>query len=127
MNNDCLFNCIIYYKINTTIKCLLICKQFSNLNTKYFWLLKNKMDFPNNKQFYYYYDNYKLYYGLDKLKIKFSLKISLYEIYIKNNLSLSNKKFQSISTEIGHPVRDEPTEYVIFLGPIIEFKSTFFV
>ena len=83
MNNDCLFSSIIYYKINIAIKCLLICKQFNNLNTEYFWLLKNKIEFPNNKQINYYYDNYKLYYGLDKLKIKLSLKLSLYELYDK--------------------------------------------
>ena len=47
MNNDCLFSCIIYYKINTAIKCLLICKQFGNLNTEYFWLVRNKIKFYN--------------------------------------------------------------------------------
>src|ERR1700739_1010851 len=101
MNNDCLFSCIIYSKINTAIKCLLICKQFNNLNTKYFWLLKNKMDFPNDKQIYYYYHNYKLYYRLSKLKIKFSIQMSLYEIYLKNNFIIYLKNFQSLPSEIG--------------------------
>ena len=89
MNSDCLFGSVIYCKINSAIKCLLICKQFSNLNTEYFWLLKNKIDFPNNKQLNYYYDNYKLYYGLNKLKIKLSLKLSLYELYTKNEFTLT--------------------------------------
>src|ERR1700741_4566799 len=109
MNNDCLLNCVIYYKKNVTIKCLLICKQSNNLNTEYFWLLRNKIEFYDNKQInnnYYY--NYKLYCQLNKLKIKLLLKLSLYELHVKNKLNLYNDQLQLLPTEIGHPVRDEP-------------------
>jgi len=102
MNTDCIFGSLCYYKLNGVIKCLLVCKQFICFDNEYFWKLRKEINYKDQKIIKNkYYDDYQLYYYLNKIKKGLYTKLSLYYLYMENIIMTESDELKSLPTEIG--------------------------
>ena len=75
MNNDCIFNSLLYSNINNISNTLLICKHINLISTQYFWKLLCERDYKLEYMDFIdksYYDNYRLCTELTNMTEKYN-------------------------------------------------------
>ncbi len=121
MNNDCIFNILLYLDINDILNCLAINKTIKKISNEYFWKLLCERDYYDaitKLECNSYLDKYVLFHSVNKLKAIICENYSISRLFDVIDIRMYDHQFLKIITQ---------TNMLNVLKKLVKLKTIFVI